>query len=434
MNADCGYGHSHFFVSLLLIIALALGPPAQVFGLQTVLIDASVSVGEVERAIGSTGANLLNTVTNPSFGSVGGEWAVLGLVRSGVSLPESYLDTYYQNISNTLFETKGVLSRNKYSEYSRLILAMTAMGKDVTSVAGYDLTSYLEDLDAVKKQGVNGPIYALIALGSAGYATTAREDLIEAIRGKELATGGFSLGEDTANADVTAFAIQALAGYQDRAEVKQTVDRAIQVLATIEQDEDTIESLAQMIIAFTAVGIDPETEYRLISRLMEYQLPNGSFCHTPSAGTNAMSTEQAMLALVAYQRFLDGSGPLYDMSDVIPLDKYKVQLNGRYVQFDQPPIHTGTRILVPMRAIFEALQAEVNWDAQKQEVTGFVGQSQVVLTIGQTTAYVNGEAVELEEPSRLVGGRAMVPVRFIAESLHAEVGWNQESSTVVIHQ
>lgn len=399
-----------------------MGPPAQVFGL------------EVEENISSTGAYLLNTTPNPSVGSVGGEWAVLGLVRSGLPLPAAYLDTYYQNVSNTLLETKGVLSRSKYSEYSRLILAMTVMGKDVTSVAGYDLTTYLADLEAVKKQGVNGPIYALIALDSAEYAATAREDLIEAIRGKELATGGFSLGEDTANGDVTAFAIQALARYQNRAEVKQTVDRAIRVLASIQQDEDTAESLAQMIIAFTAVGIDPETEYWLISRLMEYQLPNGSFCHTPSGGTNAMSTEQAMLALVAYQRFLDGSGPLYDMSDVIPLDEYKVQLNGRYVQFDQPPIHTGTRILVPMRAIFEALQAEVGWDAQKQEVTGTIGQSQVVLTIGQTTAYVNGKPVELDEPSRLMGGRTMVPVRFIAESLKAQVIWRQESNTVVIHQ
>jgi hypothetical protein len=416
------------------MIALALGPPAQVFGLQTVPVDASVSVEEVERAIESTGANLLNTVTNPSLGSVGGEWAVLGLVRSGVPLPEAYLDTYYQNVSNTLLETKGVLSRSKYSEYSRLILALTAIGKDVTSVAGYALSTYLADLEAVKKQGVNGPIYALIALDSAGYEMASREALIQAILSKELATGGFSLGETTANPDVTAFAIQALAGYQDRAEIKQTIDRAIQVLFSTQKETETLEGLAQMIIAYTAVNIDPETDPRLMSRLMDYQLSDGSFCHIPGGGTNAMSTEQAMLALVAYQRFLDGSGPLYDMRDVIPKDEYKVQLNGRYVQFDQPPIHTGTRILVPMRAIFEALQAEVDWDAQKQEVTGTIGQSQVVLIIGERVAYVNGKPVELDEPSRLVGGRTMVPVRFIAESLEAEVIWRQESKTVDINQ
>lgn len=403
-------------------MALALGPPAQVFGL------------EAETSIEKTGTYLLNTTANPSIGSVGGEWTVLALIRSGIVIPPSYLESYYQNVASTLHETGGVLSRSKYSEYSRLILALTAMGKDVTSVDGYNLIPYLEDLEAVKKQGINGPIYALIALDSAGYETDVREELIEAILSKELATGGFSMGEPTANADVTAFAIQALARYQDRAEAKQTVDRAINVLVSMQQEEETLEGLAQMVIAFTAVGIDPETEFSLVSRLLSYQLPDGSFRHMKDGDTNAMSTEQAMLALVAYQRFLSGLTPLFEMEDVIPQDQYKVQVNGRYIHFDQPPVHTGTRILVPMRAIFEALQADVVWNAQKQEVTGITEQSKIVFTIGQTTAYVNEKPVLLDEPSRLLSGRAMVPVRFIAESLRAEVVWKPETNTVVITQ
>ena len=90
------------------------------------------------------------------------------------------------------------------------------------------------------------------------------------------------------------------------------------------------------------------------------------------------------------------------------------------------------RVLVPMRAIFEAIGAQVSWDGEKQKVTGKKDGLEIELTIGDTIAYAGGEVVELDSPAILQGGRTLVPVRFVAESLKTDVDWNQENLTVII--
>lgn len=109
-----------------------------------------------------------------------------------------------------------------------------------------------------------------------------------------------------------------------------------------------------------------------------------------------------------------------------------VFLDGKRIEFDQDPMIVNNRTLVPMRLIFEAMGAEVEWDEQFNRVTGTKGGKTVTLDIGADYAYVNGERVDLDAAAQVYGSRTLVPARFIAESLDADVDWDQESMSVFI--
>ena len=120
--------------------------------------------GQVQSQLQAGVNYVLAAVTEPEVSSVGGEWAVLGLARSGCEIPQNYWDGYYRRVEQTVKDCGGVLHSRKYTEYSRLVLALTAIGADPTNVAGHNLISPLGDYEKVVWQGVNGPIYALLAL------------------------------------------------------------------------------------------------------------------------------------------------------------------------------------------------------------------------------------------------------------------------------
>ena len=113
-------------------------------------------------------------------------------------------------------------------------------------------------------------------------------------------------------------------------------------------------------------------------------------------------------------------------------EKINVEVNGRKLSFDQPPVNIGGRIMVPLRMIFEALDADVNWDSATQTVTGNKGEKEIELKIGSNNAKINNVNTYLEAPARIINGRTLVPARFIAESLGAEVEWISSSKTVKI--
>lgn len=110
----------------------------------------------------------------------------------------------------------------------------------------------------------------------------------------------------------------------------------------------------------------------------------------------------------------------------------KVMVDGEQLIFDVPPVVHNNRTLVPVRAIFEALGATVDWDSETNSVIATKGIISITLPIGETTAYVNEEKLELDVPSKVVNNRTMVPIRFISESLECEVEWVGETRTVVI--
>ena len=109
-----------------------------------------------------------------------------------------------------------------------------------------------------------------------------------------------------------------------------------------------------------------------------------------------------------------------------------VKLNGEPLVFDVQPIIVDGRTLVPLRAIFEALGANVAWEEATQTVFATKDATVVILQIANKNAFVNSEIVPLDVPAQLVQDRTMVPVRIIAESFGLEVNWNEETRAVEI--
>jgi len=109
-----------------------------------------------------------------------------------------------------------------------------------------------------------------------------------------------------------------------------------------------------------------------------------------------------------------------------------VELNGSRIAFDQPPVIQDGRTLVPLRAIFEAMGATVEWEQQTRMVTSTLDGVTISLAVNSTQLIRNGEVITLDVPAQLVANRTLVPVRAIAESFGADVQWNQATRTVYI--
>jgi copper amine oxidase-like protein len=110
----------------------------------------------------------------------------------------------------------------------------------------------------------------------------------------------------------------------------------------------------------------------------------------------------------------------------------KVFVDGSPVYFDQAPVMANGRVLVPLRGVFERLGATVNWDSASQTVLAQRGATSVSLRIGSPQAFVNGQAQFLDVPAMLIGGRTVVPLRFVSQALGAGVNWDATTSTVQI--
>ncbi|MCL1906255.1 MAG: hypothetical protein FWG06_04540, partial [Clostridiales bacterium] len=214
-------------VSLLILLAAVL--PAQ-----------AATREAIDEAARDTAAYLVKTVPQPGFGAVGGEWLIVGLARYSVAPPPDYTEGYLKRAQATVKQLKGVLHERKNSEYARLILALTAQGIDPSAFGGYDLLLPLADYDKTVWQGINGAIFALLALDSGDYAIpvnkqaatqATREKYVRFILSKELPGGGFNLSGTAADPDVTAMALQALAKYREQAAVAAVIDRALRRLS-----------------------------------------------------------------------------------------------------------------------------------------------------------------------------------------------------------
>ncbi len=313
-------------------------------------ISGAATADDIGAAMNDTAAYVLKTVKNPQVGSVGGEWAVIGLARSGFAVDASWYQNYYATVEDYVKACKGVLHDKKYTEYSRVILALTSIGKDPSNVAGYNLLTALGDYDKTIWQGLNGPIWALISLDSGNYPmpknpeakTQATRDMyIDRILACQLPDGGFSLfggtkaaasGDSKADPDITAMALQALAKYQSRADVKAATDKALLCLSNMQDSKggyaswgtSNSESVAQVITALGELGIPVDDSrfmkngYSLVDNLLTYYAKGSGFRHTADgSGSNQMATEQALYALVSARRNIGGQKSLYRMSDAI---------------------------------------------------------------------------------------------------------------------
>lgn len=281
-----------------------------------------------------TTGDFMATLGTPTVNSTGGEWMVIGLARSGRTVPAGYYDNVVEYVKAKA-DANERLHPTKVTDNARVILALTAIGKDVTNVGGHNLLKGLDSMDYVQAQDINGPIFTLIALDSHNYPTmgdVTREKLIQVILDAQLNDGGWNLSAENADPDMTAMAIQALAPYYKTNEtVKAAVDKALEALSALQRSDggfdswDTVnsESCAQVIVALTALGIDPTADSRFVKNghtvldaLAGFYVTGGGFRHTAGGERNDMATEQGYYALAAYYRFANTQTRLYDMSDV----------------------------------------------------------------------------------------------------------------------
>jgi hypothetical protein len=376
--------------AILLALALAAAPFAPAFAADAKTLDAAVA---------DAAAYMLKTVKAPEVDSVGGEWAIIGLARSGCAVPDSYYEAYRKTVEAYVAECGGVLHEKKYTEYSRVILALTAAGYDPRAVAGYDLTAALGDFERTIWQGINGPIWALIALDSGNYpipknadakTQATRELYIEEILRRQISDGGWNLtagadGEiragEKSDPDLTGMALQALAKYQDRPAVKAATERALALLSDLQDDTGgyyswgyvNSESVVQVLVALCELGIpadDPrfvKNGHSLVDNILGFRLADGSFLHTADGlGNSQMSTEQAFYGLVAAQRAANGKNSLYRMSDATKRDASLSPSAASPAEADGLPGRNEAVRLVPVTAAgktFSDIRGHANAEA-----------------------------------------------------------------------
>ena len=321
-------------LSLLLTLILVMGlcVPAM-----------AISESDLTSAVTKSASYMLDAVKQPQVGSIGGEWTVIGLARSGHDVPQKYWDNYYAAVEDYVENCSGVLHKKKYTEYSRVVVALTAIGADPADVAGYDLLKPLGDFDKTIWQGINGPIWALIALDSGSYempvnaeakTQATRQMYIDEILSRQLNDGGWNLSDKGGNGqsdpDITGMALQALAKYQAQSAVKAATDKALTCLSKMQDssggyaswETSNSESVVQVIVALCELGIDlndsrfTKNGSTLLDNLFSYRNADGSFSHTANgSGNDQMSSEQGFYGIVAVMRAMQGKNSLYRMSD-----------------------------------------------------------------------------------------------------------------------
>ncbi|PIC82526.1 S-layer homology domain-containing protein [Sporosarcina sp. P1] len=282
-------------------------------------------------------------------GPIDSEWQAIGLVKAGKKVPASYTKEFYEHLQDQVISRSGK-GRMKITDVQRLTMAASAIGIDPTNAdgKGFNLIDkivnsekHMTGADSLTYQGNNGIIFALIALDSRDYQVPnnskwTREKLVAELLKYQKDDGSWSLAtskEGSTSYDITAMALIGIAPYTDQPEVRKAMDRAVKFLANAQGptggfDEAFVggissEATSQVIIGLTANQIDPripmftKNGINLIDHLLSFQTSDGGFQHTAGdSRSNAMATEQALQALVAFDLFTKGKGVLYNFKDV----------------------------------------------------------------------------------------------------------------------
>ncbi|MEC0268591.1 DUF4430 domain-containing protein [Paenibacillus anseongense] len=287
------------------------------------------SAGDIQAAINAASNYFLS---KPS--GVSSDWSAIGLARTGSKLPIAY----YQKLADSVSSSKGDFKL--VTDLERTILGITVTGGDASQVEGYNLIEKLYSHSNMTSQGINGLVFALLALDSKNYsvpenADWTRQKIINQIISRQNQDGGFVLGTGKSDPDITAMTFTALAPYANNQALVQadTLTKAANWLSLNQQSNggylsygvDSSESVSQAIIALTSNNIDPASAkyakngVNLLDKLFKFRLPDGSFSHAMQLRSNAMATEQALQALAAYKIFKEGHGErLYDFTKSLP--------------------------------------------------------------------------------------------------------------------
>ncbi|HDR7601669.1 DUF4430 domain-containing protein [Bacillus mycoides] len=281
-----------------------------------------IPAAQLNEAISKTSEKMLQD-------GIGSDWVAIGLARSGVNVP---LETKINYVKPVAEKVKKRLNRFSATDLARTIIMMNAMNVDPTKVEGQNLVQNLFESDKVNS--VTGYAFTLLALDTKKYEIPAeakwnRAALVQALLQAQHTDGGWtydssSSKESVSNVDVTSMVLAALAPYQDQADVKPAIQKAVDYLYKQQlgnggfaaDGQENSNSTAQAIIGLSLVkDVDHDRLNKAVQNLMSYQLPNGEFKWLPSDQKGSgMATEQAFLALL---QFKDLGKSIYDWSNVV---------------------------------------------------------------------------------------------------------------------
>lgn len=313
-------------------------------------VDPGTEIPNFDKVYADTKKYIQNKVPAPVVAYDRGEWAVLGLARAGVELSDAYIQAYYGKVVAYVQKNMGadgVLvdpeSHNPtVTDNERIILALTAIGKDPANVGGKNLLTALQNKDIMKVDkesdtNINGLVFGLLALNSGNY-TQDSYWLVQAILDQQNADGSWSASAETkpaSDVDMTAMALQALAPYCNEggdATVNTAVNKALQWLSAKYKNTGytSAESCAQVVVALSALQLNANSDSSFVKTvdgaptsvlgdLLRYYLGEGQgFKHAASLKTaDQKATEQALYAMAAYERYCRRTKALYDMTDAV---------------------------------------------------------------------------------------------------------------------
>lgn len=313
-------------------------------------VDPGTEVPNFDKVYADTKKYIQNNVPAPVVASDRGEWAVLGLARAGVALSDEYIQAYYGKVVAYVkanIGSDGVLvdpeSHNPtVTDNERIILALTAIGKEPANVGGKNLLAALQDRNIMQVTNtsdtdINGLVFGLLALNSGNY-TQDSYWLVQAILTQQNEDGSWSVSAEKkpdGDVDMTAMALQALAPYYNEGgdtTVNAAVDKALQWLSAKYKGTGytSAESCAQVVVALSALQLNANSDSSFVKTvdgaptsvlgdLLRYYLGEGQgFKHAASLKTaDQKATEQALYAMAAYERYCRRTNALYDMTDAV---------------------------------------------------------------------------------------------------------------------
>lgn len=313
-------------------------------------VDPGTEIPNFDKVYADTKKYIQNNVPAPVVASDRGEWAVLGLARAGVELSDAYIQAYYGKVVAYVQKNMGadgvLLDPESHNptvtDNERIILALTAIGKDPANVGGKNLLAALQNKDIMQVTNtsdtdINGLVFGLLALNSGNY-TQDSYWLVQAILTQQNEDGSWSSSADTkpvGDVDMTAMALQALAPYYNEGgdtTVNAAVDKALQWLSAKYKNTGytSAESCAQVVVALSALQLNANSDSSFVKTvdgaptsvlgdLLRYYLGEGQgFKHAASGMTaDQKATEQALYAMAAYERYCRRTKALYDMTDAV---------------------------------------------------------------------------------------------------------------------
>lgn len=252
------------------------------------------------------------------------DWHAIAFRQHSGNIPDAFVQGIFDR-------AQAATTSRKLTDIEKSLMALYATGRDQSHPTAVALWQRLITEENLEKQGLNGLVFAILAANSSVEAQgtlSAPDDWVMQLLAHQNDDGSFALETNLpGDVDVTAMALQALAPYTKTHAA--AVEKALAYLSAAQLAEGdyqsdgrvNCESNAQVLLALQALGIDPLTDQRfikndnnLLSRLLRFQRPDGSFSHLPNGDANTMATEQAHLALVALNRQITGQGPLFRLN------------------------------------------------------------------------------------------------------------------------